>query len=105
MSSHRYIPLIVTIQAAIFEEVFRPVELTPVDYGRLMEDADRRVVLEGEHLSEAGRVQEDVFLIVEGTAEVKPTFFADGVLVSTSPQYLEARLITRARALRVTGRK
>lgn len=64
-------------QAGTFREVFQPVELTPVDFVRLLDLADRRFVPEGEHLSEAGRVQDEVFLIVEGTAEVE----SEGVAV------------------------
>lgn len=42
-----------------------------MDFVRLLDLADRRFVSEGERLSEAGRVQDEVFLIVEGTAEVR----------------------------------
>lgn len=48
-----------------------PVEFTPVDFVRLMDVADRRLVPEGQHLTEEGKLQEDVFLIVDGTAEVR----------------------------------
>ena len=58
-------------QAGTFREVFHQQELTPVDFVRLMDLAERRFIPEGEHLSEAGRVQDEVFLIVEGTAEVR----------------------------------
>lgn len=57
-------------QAKTFEEVFKRVELSPVDFVRLMDVAERRVVPKGARLSEEGRVQEEVFLIVEGAAEV-----------------------------------
>ena len=64
-------------QAGTFREVFQPVELTPVDFVRLLDLAERRFVPEGEHLSEAGRVQDEVFLIVEGTAEVHDRIIYD----------------------------
>lgn len=54
----------------LFEEVFQRVELTLVDFVRLMDVAERRVVPKGTRLSQEGRLQEEVFLIVEGTAEV-----------------------------------
>lgn len=57
-------------QAKTFEEVFRRVELSPVDFVRLMDVAERRVVPKGTCLSQEGRVQEEVFLIVEGAAQV-----------------------------------
>lgn len=57
-------------KARTFREVFEPVELTPVDFVRLMDLAERREVPKGGLLSEENKVQEEVFLIVEGTAEV-----------------------------------
>lgn len=58
-------------QAKIFRDVFAPVELTPVDFVRLMDLAERRALPKGTPLSREGRLQEDVFLIVEGGAEVE----------------------------------
>lgn len=57
-------------QAKTFEEVFKRFELSPVDFVRLMDVAERRVVPKGTCLSQEGRVQEEVFLIVEGAAQV-----------------------------------
>ena len=57
-------------QAKTFEEVFKGFELSPVDFVRLMDVAERRVVPKGTCLSQEGRVQEEVFLIVEGAAQV-----------------------------------
>lgn len=53
-----------------------PVELSPVDFVRLVDLGERRVIKKGELLSEAGVTQEEVFLIVEGTAEVSCLFDA-----------------------------
>ncbi len=47
-----------------------PTRLSPVDFLRLMEIAERRVMLKGNDLNQEGRPHEEVFLIVEGTAEV-----------------------------------
>ncbi len=54
----------------LFEQVFERVELTLVDFVRLVDVAERRVVPKGTMLSQEGRVQEEVFLIVEGAAQV-----------------------------------
>ncbi|CBN78395.1 conserved unknown protein [Ectocarpus siliculosus] len=67
-------------QARTFQEVFAPVELTPVDFVRLMDLAERRLVAKGTHLSEEGQPQEEVFLIVEGAAEVEAESAAVGHL-------------------------
>ncbi|CAM9748116.1 unnamed protein product [Scytosiphon promiscuus] len=58
-------------QARIFEELFIPFGLNPVDFLRLMDLAERRVWLKGNDINQEGRPYEDMFLIVEGTAEVK----------------------------------
>lgn len=58
-------------QAMIYGEVFEKVDLSPVDFLRLVDLGERREVAEGELLSEEGRMQEDVFLVVDGTAEVR----------------------------------
>lgn len=58
------------MQAKTFEEVFAPVEMNPVDFVRLMDLAERRVVAKSTRLSQEGQPQEEVFLIVEGAAEV-----------------------------------
>lgn len=47
-----------------------PVQLSPVDFLRLMDIAERRVMLKGNDLNQEGRPHEEVFLIVEGNAEV-----------------------------------
>lgn len=65
---HRHPP---APQAKTFEEVFKRFELSPVDFVRLMDVAERRVVPKGTCLSQEGRVQEEVFLIVEGAAQVR----------------------------------
>ncbi|CAN0282217.1 unnamed protein product, partial [Ectocarpus sp. 8 AP-2014] len=57
-------------QARIFREIFMPAQLSPVHFLRLMDVADRRVMLKGNDLNQEGRPHEEVFLIVEGTAEV-----------------------------------
>lgn len=62
-------------QAKTFEEVFERVELSPMDFVRLMDVAERRVVPKGSCLSREGRVQEEVFLIVEGAAQVWKILF------------------------------
>ncbi|CAB1116594.1 unnamed protein product [Ectocarpus sp. CCAP 1310/34] len=67
-------------QARTFQEVFAPVELTPVDFVRLMDLAERRVLAKGTRLSEEGQPQEEVFLIVEGAAEVEAESAAVGHL-------------------------
>lgn len=56
-------------QEKVFHEVFTPVELSPVDFVRLVDLAERRVIRKGSLLSKAGVTQEEVFLMVEGTAE------------------------------------
>ncbi|CAB1109960.1 unnamed protein product [Ectocarpus sp. CCAP 1310/34] len=58
-------------KARIFEELFMPFDLNPVEFLRLMDLADRRVWMKGNDICQAGRPHEDMFLIVEGTAEVK----------------------------------
>ncbi|CAM9562536.1 unnamed protein product [Pylaiella littoralis] len=65
-------------QARIYEEIFKPVQLSPLDFLRLMDVAERRVMLKGNDLTQEGRPHEEVFLIVEGTAEVR----SEGVAVS-----------------------
>lgn len=57
-------------QARIYEEIFQPVQLNPVHFLRLMDTAERRLMLKGNDLIQEGRPHEEVFLIVEGTAEV-----------------------------------
>lgn len=57
-------------QARIYEEIFLHVQLSPVDFLRLMDIAERRVMLKGNDLNQEGRPHEEVFLIVEGNAEV-----------------------------------
>lgn len=57
-------------QARIFREIFIPVELSPVEFMRLMDLAQRRVVLAGNDINQHGRPHEEMFLIVEGTADV-----------------------------------
>ena len=57
-------------QARIFREIFMPAQLSPVHFLRLMDVAERRVMLKGNDLNQEGRSHEEVFLIVEGTAEV-----------------------------------
>lgn len=47
-----------------------PVELSPVEFMQLMDLAQRRVVLSGNDINQHGRPHKEVFLIVEGTAEV-----------------------------------
>lgn len=51
-----------------------PVQLSPVHFLRLMDVAERRVMLKGNDLNQEGRPHEEVFLIVEGTAEVREFF-------------------------------
>ncbi|CAM9451337.1 unnamed protein product, partial [Hapterophycus canaliculatus] len=65
-------------QARIYREIFMPVQLSPVHFLRLMDVAERRVMLKGNDLNQEGRPHAEVFLIVEGTAEVK----SEGVAVS-----------------------
>lgn len=57
-------------QARIFREIFLPVELTPLEFMQLMGVAERRVMLQGNDLTQDGRPHEEMFLIVEGTADV-----------------------------------
>lgn len=57
-------------QARIFREIFERVQLSPVHFLRLMDAAERRVMLKGNDLIQEGRPHEEVFLIVEGQAEV-----------------------------------
>lgn len=47
-----------------------PFDLNPVEFLRLMEMAQRREWMKGNDITQAGRPYEDMFLIVEGTAEV-----------------------------------
>ncbi len=47
-----------------------PVELSQVQFMQLMDLAQRRVVLEGNDINQHGRPHEEMFLIVEGTADV-----------------------------------
>lgn len=61
-------------QARIYEEIFKPVQLNALDFLRLMDIAERRVMLKGNDLTQEGRPHEEVFLIVEGTAEVRAEF-------------------------------
>ncbi|CAM9853634.1 unnamed protein product, partial [Ectocarpus fasciculatus] len=65
-------------QARIFREIFERVQLSPVHFLRLMDAAERRVMLKGNDLIQEGRPHEEVFLIVEGQAEVR----SEGVAVS-----------------------
>ncbi|CAM9362141.1 unnamed protein product, partial [Hapterophycus canaliculatus] len=58
-------------QARIFQDVFAPVELTPVEFMQLMALAQRRVVLQGNDINQEGRPHEEMFLITEGTADVR----------------------------------
>ncbi|CAM9562606.1 unnamed protein product [Pylaiella littoralis] len=58
-------------QAAIYEDIFSPVQLNPVNFMRLMDIAERRVVRKGEDLKRGGTPHKEVLLIVDGTAEVK----------------------------------
>lgn len=46
-------------------------ELSAVDFLRLMDTAERRVMLKGNDLIQEGRPHEEVFLIVQGTTEVR----------------------------------
>lgn len=57
-------------QARIFREIFMPVELSPVEFMQLMDLSQRRVVLAGNDINQHGRPHKEMFLIVEGTAEV-----------------------------------
>ncbi|CAB1104988.1 unnamed protein product [Ectocarpus sp. CCAP 1310/34] len=65
-------------QARIYREIFERVQLSPVHFLRLMDAAERRVVLKGNDLIQDGRPHEEMFLIVEGQAEVR----SEGVAVS-----------------------
>lgn len=47
-----------------------PVDLNPVEFMQLMGQAQRRVVLQGNDINQQGRPHEEIFLIVEGTADV-----------------------------------
>ena len=47
-----------------------PVELSPVEFMQLMDLSQRRVVLAGNDINQHGRPHKEMFLIVEGTAEV-----------------------------------
>lgn len=47
-----------------------PFDLNPVEFLRLMEMAQRREWMKGNDITQEGRPYEDMFLIVEGTAEV-----------------------------------
>lgn len=58
-------------QARIYRDVFEPVELKPVEFMQLMDLAQRRVVLQGNDINQQGRPHEEMFLIVEGTADVR----------------------------------
>ena len=60
-----------SLQARIFREIFMPVELSPVEFMQLMDLAQRRVVLAGNDINQHGRPHKEMFLIVEGTAEVR----------------------------------
>ncbi|CAM9215923.1 unnamed protein product [Discosporangium mesarthrocarpum] len=57
-------------QTRVYEDVFRGVELSPVDFVKLVDLSERRVIPRGHNLTEAGQPQEDVFLIVQGHADV-----------------------------------
>lgn len=57
-------------QARIYREIFERVQLSPVHFLRLMDAAERRVMLKGNDLIQEGRPHEEVFLIVEGQTEV-----------------------------------
>lgn len=57
-------------QSALYTQVFAPVDLTPIDFLKLMKIAERREISEGEYLFHEGNTQTDVLLIAEGTAEV-----------------------------------
>ncbi|CAM9459564.1 unnamed protein product [Hapterophycus canaliculatus] len=58
-------------KSRIFEELFMPFDLNPVEFLRLMDLAERRAWMRGNDITQEGRPYEDMFLIVEGTAEVK----------------------------------
>lgn len=57
-------------QARVYGEVFEKVNLSRVDFLRLVDLGERREVAEGELLSEEGRMQEDVLFIIDGNAQV-----------------------------------
>lgn len=57
-------------QARIYQEIFMSTRLSPVDFLRLMDISERRLMLKGNDLIQEGRPHEEVFLIVEGTTEV-----------------------------------
>lgn len=59
-------------------------ELTPVDFVRLMDLAERREMPKGKLLSEENKVQEEVFLIMEGTAEVRTLIYLNTVSCNDS---------------------
>ncbi|CAM9494534.1 unnamed protein product [Ectocarpus sp. 13 AM-2016] len=58
-------------QARIYQDIFMPVDLNPVEFMQLMGQAQRRVVLQGNDINQQGRPHEEMFLIVEGTADVR----------------------------------
>lgn len=63
-------PRRVSSQARIYQDIFMPVDLNPVEFMQLMGQAQRRVVLQGNDINQQGRPHEEMFLIVEGTADV-----------------------------------
>eukprot|EP00903_Cladosiphon_okamuranus_P019551 g17982.t1 len=68
-------------KARIFQELFMPFDLNPVEFLRLMEMAQRREWLKGNDITQAGRPYEDMFLIVEGTAEVQMLCGRDNIIL------------------------
>ena len=48
-----------------------PVQLSPVNFLRLMDTAERRVIPKGSEIKKGGAPHKEVILIVEGTAEVR----------------------------------
>ncbi|CAM9173472.1 unnamed protein product [Ectocarpus sp. 8 AP-2014] len=62
----------------IYHDIFETVNLSPVQFLRLMDVAERRVVPKGANLKDGGAPHKEVILIIEGTAEVK----SEGVAVS-----------------------
>lgn len=65
-----------------------PVDLSPVDFLRLVDLGERRTLAKGEVLSAAGERQEEVYLIVEGTAEVNLSRCGFGFCLVTCPLFL-----------------
>lgn len=59
----------------MYTDVFEPVELSPIDFLRLVDLGERREFRPRDTLSEAGKMQEDVLIILEGTAEVSESVY------------------------------